>query len=88
MTKHHKYADGSCLNTEPINNNELARLAGVDKSTASAFFTKEFGGHAKYKRVCRDTGRLVASLKHLNGEYTPHELFGRNLPGEDDRDDG
>ena len=42
LTEHHKYADGSCLNLEPIGNNELARLAEVDQSTASAFFNREF----------------------------------------------
>jgi len=25
LTQYHQYADGSCLNTEPIGNNELAR---------------------------------------------------------------
>jgi hypothetical protein len=35
---------------EPIGNNELARLAGVAKRTASAFFTKEFGRHASIGR--------------------------------------
>jgi hypothetical protein len=82
LTLHHQYADGGCLNQEPINNNELARLAGVDKATASAFFKKEFGGHASYKRICRDSAQLAASIKHLNGEFTPQALFGRNPPGE------
>ena len=27
LTKHHKYAKGSCLNLEPVGNNELARQA-------------------------------------------------------------
>src|SRR5262249_53576244 len=31
LTKHHQYADGGCLNLEPIGNNELARKAGVSK---------------------------------------------------------
>lgn len=87
LTEHHRYAQDGCLRTEPINNNALARLAKVDKATASAFFKKEFGGHGKYKRICQDTGRLVVYLKQLNGEYTPDELFGGNPPGEDDRDD-
>ena len=59
LTKHHKYADGSCLNLDPIGNNELARLAGVSESTASAFFNKEFDGHTKYRAVCTDATRLV-----------------------------
>ncbi|MGA2032823.1 MAG: hypothetical protein ABSG68_11235 [Thermoguttaceae bacterium] len=86
LTKHHNYANGSCLNTEPIGNNELARLAEVSDSTASAFFTKEFGGHTKYRALCVDATRLVASLKLLNQEYSPHHLFGGKPPDEDDRD--
>jgi hypothetical protein len=33
LTKHHQYADGSCLNLEPVGNNELARIAEVSEST-------------------------------------------------------
>ncbi len=74
---------------QPIGNNQLARLADVDKATASAFFQKEFGGHDRYKsHFCRDAGALVAAIKQLNGEYTPDVLFGRHLPREGDRDDG
>jgi hypothetical protein len=92
LTKHHKYADGSCLNLEPIGNNELARLAEVSESTASAFFNTEFnqgetGGHTVYRALCRDPGRLADSLKLLNGEFSPHHLYGRTPPGEHERDD-
>jgi len=92
LTKHHKYNDGGCLNQEHIGVRALARLADVDPSTALAFFNKEFnnrekGGHAKYKVVCRDARRLADSLKALNGEFSPHDLYGRRPPGEDDRDD-
>jgi hypothetical protein len=82
LTKHHDYANGSCLNLAPIGNNDLARLAGVAKRTASAFFKKEFQGHAKYKAFCGDAGRLAAALRLLNGEYAPHILYGSNPPGE------
>lgn len=84
---HHQYDNGSCANFEYIGNNELARLAAVSPSTASEFFKEEFKGHHAYMMLCRDTGRLVAHLKHLNGEYSAHELFGRRPPGEDDRAD-
>lgn len=92
LNKHHKYAEGSCLNLEPIGNNELARLAVVSESTASAFFKNEFnrgerGGFAKYRVICRDAGRLADSLKALNGEFSPHDLYGRRPAGEDERDD-
>src|SRR5262249_5272125 len=73
LTKHHQYADGGCLNPEPIGNNELARQAGVSDSTASAFFNNEFEGHTRYKALCRDLGRLVAALKLLNNEFSPHD---------------
>jgi hypothetical protein len=86
LTKHHQYADGSCLNLEPIGNNALARLATVSESTASEFFTDEFGGHAKYKANCRDTKLLVGALKLLNGEYTPRVLSRRRPAGEDNHD--
>jgi hypothetical protein len=87
LTKHHKYAEGGSLNLEPISNNELARAAVVSKSTASAFFQKEFQGHHNYKVHCRDSGMLATSLKLLNAEFSPHHLFGRRPADEGDRDD-
>lgn len=88
LTKHHKYADGSCLNLEPIGNNELARLAKVGKRTASAFFKKEFQGHVKYKAVCSDAGQLlVTALKLLNGEFAAHILYGNKPPEKAVRED-
>ena len=93
LTEYHNYAEDSCLNLEPVGNNELARKADVDPSTASAFFNKEFskrekGGHANYKVICRNAGRLAESLKALNGEFSPHDLYGRRPPGENDHDNG
>jgi hypothetical protein len=92
LTKHHQYAHGGCLNLVPIGNNELARLADVDKSTASAFFNKEFnagekGGYAKYRRSCGDPTMLVGAIKLLNQEFSPHHLFGSKPPGEGDPDE-
>jgi hypothetical protein len=75
LTEHHRYAHGGCLNLEPIKNNELARLAEVAQSTASAFFNKNFKGHAKYRGFCQDQGRLLAALKLLNDEFAPHVLM-------------
>ena len=80
LTKHHQYADGSCLNLESIGNNELAKAAGVSPSTASAFFNDKFKGHRKYKALRRDNGRLAAALKLLNDEFAPHHLFGTPPP--------
>jgi hypothetical protein len=74
LTKHHDYATGSCLNLEPIGNNELADEVKVSGSTASAFFKEQFGGHDKYVVTCRDSGRLADALKALRGEFTPKEL--------------
>jgi len=83
LTKHHHYADGGCLNLEPIGNNELARLADVSESTASGFFNKQFHGHTKYRALCGDAPGLVAALKLLNGEFSPHDLYGRRPTTED-----
>ena len=82
LTEHHKYADDRCLNQEPVGNNELARLAEVSGSTASAFFKKQFGGPKKYNAICSDVSRLIAALKLLNQEFSPHILFGDNPPEE------
>jgi len=86
LAKHHRYADGGCLNPDPIGSNELAREAVVSPSTASAFFNDKFKGYAKYRVVCRDAGRLADSLKALNDDFSPHDLYGRRPAGEDDRD--
>ncbi len=87
LTKHHRYANGSCLNSEPIRVNELARQANVSKSTASVFFKEEFKGHDAYRTKCQDTTILISSLKMLNGEFSPHILYGAQPPGETERDD-
>ena len=82
LTKHHKYADGSCLNLEPVGNNNLGRLVEVSESTASRFFKKEFKGHSKYRALCNNAPLLAAALKALNGEFRPHELYGARTPDE------
>ncbi len=87
LTLHHQYGAGECLNQEPVGNNELARLAEVSESTASAFFHKQFGGHTKYRAMCAEATRLVAALKLLNQEFSPHHLFGAQPPGEGERHD-
>jgi len=88
LTKHHQFATGGCLNLESIGNNQIAMLAGVSTSTASAFFEKEFKGYAKYATTCRDASRLADSLKILNDEFSPHYLYGRRPINEEDRDNG
>jgi uncharacterized protein VirK/YbjX len=87
LTKHHQYAGGSCLNQEPIGNNELARLADVSYSTASKFFNDEFKGHTRYKAICRDAGKLAAALKLLNDEFAPFHLLGNFASNVEDTDD-
>lgn len=79
LSRHHKYAYGSCLNAEPIGCNELARRAGVSPSTSSVFFNDKFnhgkrGGHTKYKVKCQHPGSLADALKALRGEFTPAEM--------------
>ena len=80
LTLHHRYADGSCMNCEPIGVNQLARNAEVSPSSASVFVSNEFGGYQKYKVFCRDTTRLVGALKLLNQEFTPSNLYGKMPP--------
>ena len=93
LTLHHSYQSGSCLHLEPVGVRELAQKAGVAPGSVTNFFNKQFGGpeesdgHSKYKVVCRDPSRLAESLKVLNGEFSPHLLYGRKPPGEDDRGD-
>ncbi len=79
LSKYHKFADGGCLELEPISNNKLARLADVSKSTASTFFNNEFngrnkGGHAKYRAKCQDARTLAYAIKAMRGEFKPAEL--------------
>jgi hypothetical protein len=88
LTKHHNYSNGELLNHEPIGNNELAKLAGVAKSSASAFFKKRFHGHSRYKIVCRDKERLIAKLTNLNDENSQTTLFNPDqLPDRKRRDE-
>lgn len=91
LTRHHRYADGGCLNLEPIGSNALARAANVSPSTASAFFKRQFKGHANYRALCRDTSSLTAALKLLNDEFAPYHLLGAAssalaAPEQDDAD--
>jgi hypothetical protein len=87
LTNHHKYDNGGCLNLAPVGNNQLARLAGVVKRTASAFFEREFKGHANYRALCNDAHRLVAALKALNGEFRPHHFCDARTPDESEKED-
>lgn len=96
LTKHHKYADGGCLNGNPINLRELARDAHVSPSSASRFFNKHFlpkgekgSGHAAYAAACRRNfnGRVLPVLKSLNGDYTVEDTYGNAPPGEQGRHD-
>lgn len=75
LTHHHRYADGGCLNFEPVGCNELARLAGVSKATAARFFAKYFKGHVHYRYACGHKAKLRGALMLLNGEFLPHRLL-------------
>lgn len=87
LTRHHQYANGGCLNLEPIGNNELARKAHVAKRTASRFFAKEFEGHRKYQNACTDAATLITAMKMLNDEFAPHILYGTKPPDKKIGDD-
>lgn len=89
LETHHEYENGSCLNYEPIKVRRLARLLGVQASTISDFFKREFAGgegdgHATYCRACANKTDLIASLKTLNKEFRPSHflVYGRTPPGE------
>jgi hypothetical protein len=89
LTKHHKYAEGGCLNLEPIGNNELARLAEVGTATATRFFDKWFDGHSRYCGICRcNTSKLVDTIKAMRGEFVPSREpnYGAVPPADDERD--
>ncbi len=86
LTKHHKFAEG-CLNWEPIGNNELARMAGVEESSASEFFKKYFDGHGNYKILCvRNHEKVLVVLKSLNDDYSVDDLYGATPPGDRERE--
>ncbi|MEO2090689.1 MAG: hypothetical protein ABGY75_14485, partial [Gemmataceae bacterium] len=87
LTAHHEYSNGGCVNTSPIANNELARLAGVDKGMVSRFFSKQFGGHDKYKAICGRPAELLFFLRLLNGEVTPRSLNRSRSPDDAGRED-
>jgi hypothetical protein len=87
LTEHHQYSKDSCLNTDPIGVAELGKKAKVSKSSVSEFFKVQFKGHIRYRKVCQDVSKLMASLKMIRGEYSPHILFGRTPPGEGFDDD-
>jgi len=73
----HQYEkNGSCMNTEPIKNNELARRAKVAKGSASAFFQKHFKGHVQYRTACLKPQILPSIMRALNGEIRPCHLLG------------
>jgi hypothetical protein len=75
LTKHHRYAEGGCLELEPIGVNALARLAGTSRATACRFFAQQFRGHKGYRTACRDPGTLGAALRLLNRDFPPHILL-------------
>lgn len=87
LTAHHQYDNGSCLNPEPVGNNQLARMARVSQSSVSDFFTRQFHGYSTYRLYCKDVARLVASLKLLNDEFSPFHLYGGSPPIEGATDD-
>ena len=83
LVSHHRYKNGSCLNWEPVGNNELADNANVAWSTAKRFFDQKFHGYKRYKAACLNQTDLIASLRILNGEIAPHMLlYGRRPPGD------
>ena len=87
LTMHHQYAEGGCLNLEPVSGNELARMAKVSNSSASRFLKKYFGSHSKYRAACQDKHRLIDRLKTLNRDFSLQTTYGARPPNENDRGD-
>jgi hypothetical protein len=85
LNAHHRYNHAQGLNFEPIGNNKLAELIGVNQSTTSDFFKAEFGDYESYCRTCADPEALAVALRLLNGEVKPRNVFGRASPGEGGR---
>ena len=85
LTEHHGYARKDGWNETPIGSDELARKADVGISSASRFFKREFDGHTAYMRQCAN-GKLIASLRLLNGDVAPRDLDGKS-PWEHEQDD-
>jgi hypothetical protein len=81
LTDHHRYSHDSCLEDEPIGNNELARKAKVSQSTAKKFLDEKFGGLLAYRRACRDKQKLLLALKQMNGEIEPRHLLSADVAG-------
>ncbi len=85
LTKHHQYDDGGCLNFDAVGVRALSRLADVNEGSATRFFDDQFnagqtGGHARYKRACRDKSTLIASLKTMRGEFRPGDFMDAASP--------
>ncbi|MFO1007728.1 MAG: hypothetical protein U0929_17320 [Planctomycetaceae bacterium] len=75
LTQHHRYADGGCLNYEPIGCNALSRIADVAKSTASSFLKSTFQSRGGYQQACHDSATLIACLKVLNQEFSTRDIL-------------
>jgi len=78
LVLHHRYDRDEELNLEPVKVNAFASTVGVSPAMVSTFFQKKFGGHAKYRMVCKNAVTLENSLKLLCGDVTP-SIFHRNL---------
>lgn len=81
LTSHHKYEEGSVLNTDPIGVNELARMVLVSGSTASEFFKDKFGSHANYRAACGNPATIANQIKLLRNEFAP-SIFYKSVPVE------
>jgi len=94
LTTHHKYADGSVLNTDPISTRELARIAGVALGSVTNFMNREFNkgqkdGRKRYEAICDCPQLLAVALRALNGELAPYNLIpiDANQVASDDEDE-
>ncbi|QEL16651.1 hypothetical protein [Limnoglobus roseus] len=88
LLKHHNYAEDGGVTPDPINNNELARRAGVSTSTASKLFADVFEGHDKYKIMCRNVRKFALRLGVLAGDIPMQRYSEYRDDLNPERDDG
>jgi hypothetical protein len=70
LKTHHKYADGSCLNYDPIGSNALARLVKVSGGSANNFFNNYFDGYPNYLKACHLERPLAVKIALLERDFS------------------
>jgi hypothetical protein len=73
------------LRREPLPLRWAAKQLGLKKSTVADFFRREFGGHNRYRAICKNSpSSLINTLRKLNDELVTEEFM---VPLEGDVED-